>query len=86
MTASKHARKFTIRRRVADYFIPRILPGTHHPAHPAYVPPRDSCITDYAAFTAWAVRRGESVHNRADGIVSINPDRKHTVHIVGSKS
>lgn len=44
---------FTIRRRIADYLSPRLLPGKHRFCATLDTP-RESCIIDPVAFTAWA--------------------------------
>lgn len=49
------ALKFTIRRRIADYLSPRLLPGKHRFCA-LLDTPRNSCITDPAAFDAMAAR------------------------------
>lgn len=54
---SKHAAPLTVRRRLADYLIPRPLPGKHL-YNPIFdgAPDHPSCIIDRAAFTAMAAR------------------------------
>ena len=49
------AHKFTIRRRIADFLSPRILPGKHRFCA-ALDTPRESCIINPAAFDAMAAR------------------------------
>lgn len=49
------ALKFSISRRIADYLSPRLLPGKHRFCATLDTP-RNSCIIDEAAFSAWAAR------------------------------